>query len=147
MAVQFLDLYIIANEHNVSIADVWDGVQLNISFRRTVDQVMLNRWYELVGIVESLHLNDEEDAIIWKFEAKGTYSVSSLYAIINFRGVVPVHILAVWKLHVPPRLHVFIWLLANNKLLTRDNLVKRQNVPDLTCVFCSENETCERLFF
>jgi hypothetical protein len=73
MAVQFLDLYIIANEHNVSIADVWDGVQLNISFRRTVDQVMLIRWYELVGIVESLHLNDEEDAVIWKFDAKGTY--------------------------------------------------------------------------
>jgi hypothetical protein len=51
LAVQFWDLYIIANEHYVSIADVWDGVQLKISFRRTVDQVLLNRWYELVGIV------------------------------------------------------------------------------------------------
>jgi hypothetical protein len=40
-------------------------------------------WYELVGIAESLHLNDEEDAVIWKFEAKGTYSVSSLYPVIN----------------------------------------------------------------
>jgi hypothetical protein len=108
---------------------------------------MLNRWYELVGIAESLHLNDEEDAVIWKIEAKGTYSASSLYAIINFRGVVPVHIPIVWKLHVPPRLHVFLWLLANNKPLSRDNLVKRQNVPDLTCLFCSKNETCEHLFF
>jgi hypothetical protein len=75
------------------------------------------------------------------------HPVSSLYSIINFRGVVPVHILAVWKLHVPPRLHVFLWLLANNKLLTRDNLVKRQNVPDLNYGFCFENETCEHLFF
>jgi hypothetical protein len=32
-------------------------------------------------------------------------------------------------------------------LLTRDNLVKRQNVDDLTCVFCNEVESCQHLFF
>jgi hypothetical protein len=60
LAVQFWDLCIIANEHNVSIVDVWDVTQLEISFRRTFDQLMMNRWYELVGIAESLYLNDEE---------------------------------------------------------------------------------------
>jgi hypothetical protein len=39
-------------------------------------------------------------------------SVSSLYAIVNFRGIVPVRIPSVWKIAVPPRLHVFLWLLA-----------------------------------
>jgi hypothetical protein len=40
-----------------------------------------------------------------------------------------------------------LWLLAHNKLLTRDNLSKRKNVDDLTCVFCNEIESCQHLFF
>ena len=75
------------------------------------------------------------------------FLVQSFYAIINDRGVIPVHTPAVWKLHVPPRLHVFLWLLANNKTLTRDNLAKMRRVPDPSCVFCSEPETCHHLFF
>ena len=81
------------------------------------------------------------------FHSSGVYSVSSFYAIINNRGVVPVHTPAVWKLKVPPRLHVFLWLLANNRLLTRDNLAKRRYVDDLSCLFYSEPETCHHLFF
>jgi hypothetical protein len=102
-----------------------------------VDNRLLQRWYDLKSISESLCLNNEEDSIIWKFESKGVYSVSSLYAIVNFRGVLPVHIPAVWRVKVQPRVHVFLWLLVNNRLLTRDNLVKRQYVPDHSCVFCS----------
>jgi hypothetical protein len=41
----------------------------------------------------------------------------------------------------------FLWLLTNNKTLNRDNLVKRKNLDDLTCVFCSENEIVNPLFF
>ena len=32
-------------------------------------------------------------------------------------------------------------------MLTRDSLVKRQTVFDLTCVFCSKLESCYHLFF
>ena len=81
------------------------------------------------------------------FESSGLYSVRSFYGIINSRGVVPMHTPAVWSLNIPPRIHVFLWLLANNKLLTRDNLAKRRDVEDLSCLFCSENETCHHLFF
>jgi hypothetical protein len=95
----------------------------------------MHRWYDLNIIDESIHLDDNEDSLIWKFESKGVYPVSSLYSIINFRGVMPIHVPAVWKLKIPPRVHVFLWLLFNNKLLTRDNLNKRQEVLDLCCVF------------
>ena len=105
------------------------------------------KWFELLHIAESVHLGEEDDAIIWKWEAKGTYSVSSLYSVINFRGVIPVNIPVVWKLSVPPRLHVFMWLLCNNKLLTRDNLSKRQHIDDVTCVFCSDCESFHHLFY
>ena len=50
----------------------------------------------------------------------------SLYRIINFRGVISVHVSAVWSLKIHQRVHFFLWLLAKNKLLTRDNLSVRK---------------------
>lgn len=147
LATQFWDIYILVHEHNCSIADIWDGVNLKLTFRRSVDQNFLLRWYDLVHIAESIQLSNEEDSLVWKFESKGIYSVSSMYAIVNFRGITPTYVPSVWKINVPPRLHVFLWLLINNKLLTRDNLNKRQSLEDLTCLFCGEPESCSHLFF
>jgi hypothetical protein len=56
-------------------------------------------WYDLVVLLE------------------GIFSIQSLYDFISLRGIQPVFIPAVWKLTVPPRIHVFMWLLSNNKLL------------------------------
>jgi hypothetical protein len=36
---------------------------------------------------------------------------------------------------------------SHNKVLTRDNLAKRQNSQDKRCLFCVENETVEHLCF
>jgi hypothetical protein len=102
LAIQFWDLYVIVNEQNVSIADAWDGIQLKLTFRRSVDQQLMNRWYDLLSVAESIQYTGDEDAIIWKYESNGVYSVSSLYAIVNFRGITPVHIPAVWQIKVPP---------------------------------------------
>jgi hypothetical protein len=52
-----------------------------------------------------------------------------------------------WKPKVPSRVHIFLWLLANNKTLTRDSLAKRKNLEDMTCVFSKKNEYVHHLFF
>jgi hypothetical protein len=52
-----------------------------------------------------------------------------------------------WNISVPSRVHIFLWLLANNKMLTRDNLSKRKNLDDKRCLFCNEPETVSHLFF
>ena len=70
-----------------------------------------------------------------------------MYDVVNFRGITPVNISAVWEIKVPPKIHFFLWLVAHNKLLTRDNLAKRQHLDILTCLFCNENETVEHMFF
>jgi hypothetical protein len=51
------------------------------------------------------------------------------------------------KIHVPSRIHIFLWLVANNKNLTRDNLARRRSLDDLACLFCTESETTHHLFF
>jgi hypothetical protein len=52
-----------------------------------------------------------------------------------------------WKINVPPKLHVFLWLLANEKVLTRDNLAKRRQVDDLTCLYCNDAESVKHVLF
>jgi hypothetical protein len=74
--------------------------------------------------MQTVSMTDSDDSPIWLFHSSGVYSVSSFYGIINDGGVIPVHTPAVWKLRIPPRIHVFLWLIANNKLLARDNLQK-----------------------
>ena len=53
---------------------------------------------------------------------------------------------AIWKLNIPPRVQLFLWLLSKNKLLTRDNLAKRRPVEDNTCLLCGERESIIHLF-
>jgi hypothetical protein len=147
LAILFWDLFVIVNEPHLTVGEAWDGSHLKFTFRRTVSPVQYNRWLELVQIMHTVSIGEEEDVPVWEFHSSGTYSVSSFYAVINNRGVVPIHTPAVWRLHVPPRLQVFLWLFANNKILTRDNLAKRRLVSDMSCMFCSELESCHHLFF
>ena len=126
LAIQFWDLYIINNEQNKTIDEVWDGTNLKLTFRRTVTETMFQKWLELCGVAESITCTDEADMMIQNLNSKEVYSAQALYAVISFRGVRPVYPPAIWDTKVPSRIHVFLWLLANNKLLTRDNLSKRR---------------------
>jgi hypothetical protein len=105
------------------------------------------QWCEILQIAQSLSLTTENDTLLWKFDPNGMLNVKSMYAVINFRGIIHVHVHSTWKLKIPPNIHFFLWLMAHNKILTRDNMLKRQSVDDLTCVFCNELETCIHLFF
>jgi hypothetical protein len=67
--------------------------------------------------------------------------------LINDRGVKQIFTPVVWKITVPPRIHIFLWLLANNKTLTRDNLAKGRNMENDSCLFCYEKESFRHLFF
>jgi hypothetical protein len=73
--------------------------------------------------------------------------VQTLYAVINNRGIQQIFTPIVWKLSVPSRLHILLWLLVNNKILTRDNLAKRRNVEDKSCLFCAENQSVTHFFY
>jgi hypothetical protein len=73
------------------------------------------QWYELVQIVQSIQFSDEKDSLIWKFETNGVFTVKSMYAMINFKGILPVNVHLVWDIKVPPKIHFFLWMLAHRK--------------------------------
>jgi hypothetical protein len=104
-------------------------------------------WEELLSIASTICLSHEEDEMAWQFHSSGVYSSHSLYRVINFRCMMPVYLHVVWKLHVTPRIHFFLWLVSKNKLLTRGNLGKRRKVKDPSCLFCSEKEIVHHMLF
>lgn len=107
---------------------------------------MILRWQELVEVASSITIANDTDAVIWQYEQSGKYSSKSFYAIINFRGVMPVFIPAVWSVEVPPKIQMFLWLLAQNRLMTVDNLFRRGIVKPRSCQFCKEDESINHLF-
>ena len=76
----------------------------------------------------------------------GIFSVKSMYLDLIDSGPIPT-LIHIWKIKVPPNIHVFLWLMYNSTSLTRDNLAKRRHVEDKTCVFCSEPESIQHLLF
>ena len=125
LAVQYWPLYVINNEKGITIERAWDGVNLKLTFRRAIPERLMLLWEELLQIASTIEFSDNDDDIIWQYDSKEKYSVQSLYSVVSFRGVTPVYVPAVWKLIIPPRIHIFLWLLSRNKLLTRDNLGKK----------------------
>jgi hypothetical protein len=147
LAILFWPLYRIVVEQDKTIADLWDGTELKCTFRRTVSPELYRAWLEVVELVSTIILTDDEDSLLWQFSSQGTYSSQSLYKIINFRGIHFVHVPAVWSIKVPPRVLFFLWLLVNNRTLIRDNLGKRKKIDDRSCLLCKEEESVQHLFF
>jgi hypothetical protein len=98
-------------------------------------------------ISNNIQLTKEKDSIICQFSSCGRYLLQSLFVVVSDRGVRQVFTPVMWKIHVPSRVPIFLWLLANNKVLTRDNLAKRRSVDDKSCIFCSDDESVSHLFF
>jgi hypothetical protein len=95
----------------------------------------MNQWDELFQIANNIQFSEEEDAIIWQFNSPGRYLVQSLYTVINDKGVKQIYTPVIWKIHVPSRIHIFLWLLVNNKVLITYNLAKRRQVKDKNLSF------------
>jgi hypothetical protein len=101
----------------------------------------------LCAVVDQLALNNDSDALLWCYEKSEIYSSQSLYVVINFKGVTPVHIPAIWNIVVPPKIQLFLWLLSHNKLAIVDNLNKKGLSKPVQCCFYSENESIVHPFF
>lgn len=51
-----------------------------------------------------------------------------------------------WKMKIPLKIKIFMWLLNRRVILTKDNLMKRNWHGCTKCAFCNHDETIEHLF-
>ena len=108
---------------------------------------MINGSIWLIRLFPTLSKNGL-DKVKWKWSSNGIFSTKSVYDRIstsscesrrNFKHI--------WKSKLPYKIKIFTWLLENNVILTKDNLVKKRWPGNPTCAFCSHLETADYLFF
>lgn len=69
---------------------------------------------------------EEKDILRWGYEEKGTYSTREAYNILIKEHMVLDSLWSkIWDPSIWPKVSTFLWLLCHNKILTWDNLRKR----------------------
>ena len=53
----------------------------------------------------------------------------------------------IWKGKAPRKIKFFMWLMTNDAVLTKDNLIRRKWTGSPTCHFCDQDESIDHLFF
>jgi hypothetical protein len=90
-------------------------------------------WEAMRGIVLSPALEDE---IKWRWTTDGEYTTRSAYCI-QFEGVFSrIKISQIWKAKAEPKCRFFAWTLLHKKILTANNLNKRNWQHDPICKLC-----------
>jgi hypothetical protein len=115
-------MYYIVCRKDDTIAKVLSIIPLNISFRRSLVEANLQSWHNLVMRIAQVHLNDPPNIFRWSLKSDGQFSV--MYSAPLDTHIVP-HNIYLWKLKIPLKIKVFLWLLYKKVILTKDNLVKR----------------------
>jgi hypothetical protein len=64
LVIQYWSIYTIVNEQGKTIREIWDGVNLKLTFRRTVDHETLNQWEEHMQIASNIQLSEDDDVIV-----------------------------------------------------------------------------------
>lgn len=127
------------------MADVKTG-RVQVSFRRWLTVELQNCWDLIQQDVQDFVLHDSDDVILWKLEKNRKFSVKSLYNALTKNDSGPAY-KNIWRGKVPQKIKIFMWLLSNNAVLTKDNMVKRKWSGSPSCAFCDQNESADHLFF
>ncbi|KAJ1695315.1 hypothetical protein LUZ63_012013 [Rhynchospora breviuscula] len=148
--------------------DSWGGSPMHFFGKSTAPPVKryatvrqaLHSWHELVPapmtlehsarqtILRNLSLVEGDDSVSWRWRSDGKYSSASVYKTLISAGKVTFRYSKIWKLKLPPSLKMFLILLAHGRLLTQEQLLKRNMLVQQRCYLCQQAllETADHLF-
>lgn len=141
----FPDLFAMCMQQNISVATVKNNPE-SVTFTRWLVDNWRVSWEKILKELADVQLSDGEDEISWKFGNKGVFSVKTVYNAMtaNESGT---YAKTIWKGKIPSKIKIFLWMVANNAILTKDNMIKRNWQGDPTCFFCSSDENVSHLLF
>ena len=89
---------------------------------------------------------DRKDRLFWRWDGQGRFTVHSFYKWLEFGGIRNRDYDTVWKVKIPFKIKIFLWLVIKKRVLTRVHFSTRGWQGDISCVFCGEPETVDYLF-
>lgn len=83
-------------------------------------------------------------SLAYSWEKKGVYTAKSMYRWLAFQRVSDVQLQKIWKLKI---LKIFLWQLVQDRLQTREQILKRRGPNSGKCPICDDVESIDHLFF
>ena len=145
LADKFLGLYEISDEQDCSV-EYMKKKNWRPSFRRWLHEDLQNQLRRLYDTIYCFSTNNSNDRAKWDWEKSGVFSVKSTYKYLS-RHDVGLSFKKIWKAKIPLKIRIFMWLVSQNAILTRDNLTKHKWKGNTSCAFCTEKEDGHHLFF
>ncbi|TVU43075.1 hypothetical protein EJB05_09511, partial [Eragrostis curvula] len=136
---------ILGNDKDISVADCAANEWV-INFRVNLPSILHGQWYSLAARLNEQRLTASKDKAVWLWTSNGIFSVKSVYDHLtrDDNGASYKHI---WRSKIPEKIKIFLWLLENGVILTKDNMVNRKWQGDPTCHFCNQEESISHLMF
>jgi hypothetical protein len=111
-------------------------LEIELSFRRWRSEDLQNQLRDLYNMLFRYNkTNDEPDGAV-EMGKSGMFSVKSVYTHLH-RNSVAKDNRQFWKAKIPLKIKIFMWLVMQNAILTKDNLLKRKWVGGPSCAFSS----------
>ena len=102
-----------------------------------------------MGVIDTVYqhtFDDSKDTPVWRWNKTNIFSTKSVYEFLT-RENPRKHFRHIWKAKIPYKIKIFMWLVENNAIITKDNLIRRHWIGVPACYFCHEDETIDHLFF
>ncbi|XP_020086180.1 uncharacterized protein LOC109708769 [Ananas comosus] len=97
-------------------------------------------------LLSNFHTVNSRDNLCWRWNKGQGFIVKSVYEMFNDRGVKDDLPAKIWRLRVPKKVKIFIWLVLKKRIPTIDNLNKRGWTGNQSCVLCAcAQETVDHL--
>jgi hypothetical protein len=95
------------------------------------------QWYELADRLNHVVLSGGwgQDMAIWKWPPSKKFTVKSVYAKLTKNDAGP-SFERIWKSKIPKKIKCFMWLVEQDAILTKGNLIRRkwQGILNVICV-------------
>jgi hypothetical protein len=145
LCVLFPEMFKFCEQTNLLVDQARSNPQ-TISFTRWLEDDTLEAWLTILNDMRQVQFTSANDVVRWKLGSGDRFSVKSVYnaLIVNDSG--PYH-KKNWKGKLPAKIKIFLWLILNNAILTKDNMLRRKWVGSPTCYFCNQEESVSHLFF
>ena len=147
----FSSLFSISLFKNVWVSEVWypagDGDGWTPLFARVFNDWEIEMVELLLHKIQVFRVQrEEEDRVIWTASNDGTFSIKSLCSILERGGSSMFPSKSIWRIRVPPKVTFFSWEASWGKVLTLEQLQRREFSLANKCFLClSEVETMDHL--
>lgn len=111
-------------------------------FHQRLTEELNNEWLKILEDTNNIKLVDSEDCVGWKSGKAENFSVKSTWLSMRVANLSKTY----GKASFLQKLRFFLWLIENNAILTKDNMLGRQWKGDPAFYFCPICETGTHCF-